>query len=205
MGSVPDAGRPPDAGRDTGGQGPLVSGGDKVREAPAARLAEWMTHGTRDTTRLRHRALLPHHHSAARTARLQQDLASFCPAAVALNRDVRLTPMNSRGASGAVFFEAADWERRCGTGRTDRSSRPTPTARRREAMGPRWWSPIVNAEHLAMRAGEPRRLSAFAIFGVADLAPDYLQGSSSGRWTCLSGGSSTALAQPAAASWPTRR
>jgi glycine cleavage system aminomethyltransferase T/glycine/D-amino acid oxidase-like deaminating enzyme len=89
----------------------------------------------------------------------------------ASNREVRLPPYYEREKElGAVFFEVAGWERP----QWYESNAPLldefgDRAGRREAeWDARWWSPIVNAEHLAMRdrAGI-FDLSAFAIFDVA--------------------------------------
>jgi heterotetrameric sarcosine oxidase gamma subunit len=85
-------------------------------------------------------------------------------------RGVRLSPMHERErALGAVFIETAGWER------------PNWYARNEELLGryesrlmertaewdARWWSPVINAEHLAMRdACGLVDLSAFAVLEV---------------------------------------
>ena len=86
------------------------------------------------------------------------------------NRDVRLSPFNARQRElGAVFFEAAGWERPYWYGANERllaeyGERVMPRAAEWES---RWWSPIVNAEHLAMRdRAAIVDLSAFALFDV---------------------------------------
>ena len=86
------------------------------------------------------------------------------------NRDVRLSPYHEREkALGAVFFEAAGWERpqwyESNAGLLEEYG--DRVGRREAEWDARWWSPIVNAEHLAMRdrAGI-FDLSAFAIFDV---------------------------------------
>src|SRR6185295_13272816 len=70
---------------------------------------------------------------------------------------------------GAVFFEAAGWERPFWYASNEGllaeyGDRVMPRAAEWES---RWWSPIINAEHLAMRdrAGIVD-LSAFAIFDI---------------------------------------
>ncbi len=86
------------------------------------------------------------------------------------NRNVRLSPMNGAERElGAVFFETAGWERPFwyesnATLLGDYSDAVMP---REAEWDARWWSPIINAEHLAMRdrAGLVD-LSAFAIFDV---------------------------------------
>jgi len=86
------------------------------------------------------------------------------------NRGVRLSPYYEREKElGAVFFEAAGWERP----QWYESNAPLleeygERGGRREAeWDARWWSPLINAEHLAMRdrAGI-FDLTAFAIFDV---------------------------------------
>ncbi len=87
------------------------------------------------------------------------------------NRDIRLSPYHEREQElGAVFFEAAGWERP----QWYESNAPLleeygdRVGRREAEWDSRWWSPICNAEHLAMRdrAGI-FDLSAFAIFDVS--------------------------------------
>jgi glycine cleavage system aminomethyltransferase T/glycine/D-amino acid oxidase-like deaminating enzyme len=86
------------------------------------------------------------------------------------DRDQRLPPMHaSQKEMGAVFFEAAGWERPFWYTSNEKlleeyGDRVMP---RENEWDARWWSPIINAEHLAMRdrAGIVD-LSAFAIFDV---------------------------------------
>lgn len=86
------------------------------------------------------------------------------------NRDVRLSPMNARERElGAVFFETAGWERPMWYGCNesllgDYGDAVMPRAAEWDA---RWWSPIINAEHLAMRdRAAIVDLTAFAVFDV---------------------------------------
>src|SRR5919199_2789519 len=87
------------------------------------------------------------------------------------DRDVRRAPMHSSEVElGAVFFETAGWERPHWYASNEAllgeyGDRVMPRAAEWDA---RWWSPIINAEHLAMRdrAGYVD-LSAFTIFDVA--------------------------------------
>ncbi len=152
-----------------------------IKEAPgiAKTMAEWMTHGTpeidphgSDIARF-----YPHHHTsghiAARTTEgFNKTYGIVHPSEQWLtNRDVRLTPMNGRERElGAVFFEAAGWERPMWY----ESNAPlletyADRLMRREAeWDARWWSPIISAEHLAMRERVGLvDLSAFAIFDVS--------------------------------------
>jgi glycine cleavage system aminomethyltransferase T/glycine/D-amino acid oxidase-like deaminating enzyme len=86
------------------------------------------------------------------------------------DRGQRLPPMySSQQAMGAVFFETAGWERPFWYESNARlleeyGDRVMP---REHEWDARWWSPIINAEHLALRdrAGIVD-LSAFAIFDV---------------------------------------
>jgi glycine cleavage system aminomethyltransferase T len=97
------------------------------------------------------------------------------------NRNVRLTPFNERErALDAVFYEAAGWERPHWYGSNaglleEYGDRVMPREAEWES---RWWSPIINAEHLAMRDRVGIvDLSAFAIFDVTGPgALGYLQG-----------------------------
>src|SRR3954451_10487130 len=97
------------------------------------------------------------------------------------DRNQRLAPMHaSQQQLGARFFEAAGWERpfwyESNAGLLEEyGERVMP---REHEWDARWWSPIINAEHLAMRdrAGIVD-LSAFAIFDVVGPgALDAVQG-----------------------------
>jgi glycine cleavage system aminomethyltransferase T/glycine/D-amino acid oxidase-like deaminating enzyme len=87
------------------------------------------------------------------------------------DRRVKLSPFYEREQElGAVFYEAAGWERpqwyESNAGLLEEfGNRVT---RRESEWEARWWSPIINAEHLAMRerAGFTD-LTAFAIFDVS--------------------------------------
>jgi glycine cleavage system aminomethyltransferase T/glycine/D-amino acid oxidase-like deaminating enzyme len=86
------------------------------------------------------------------------------------NRGVRLSPFYEREkALGAVFYEAVGWERphwyESNKGLLDEYG---DRINMREAeWESRWWSPIINAEHLAMRDRAAMiDLTAFAVFDV---------------------------------------
>ncbi|HET9462231.1 MAG TPA: FAD-dependent oxidoreductase, partial [Gaiellaceae bacterium] len=86
------------------------------------------------------------------------------------NRGVRLSPYYEREKElEAVFFEAAGWERPqwYESNAPLLDEYPERVGRREAEWDARWWSPLINAEHLAMRdrAGI-FDLSAFAIFDV---------------------------------------
>ena len=97
------------------------------------------------------------------------------------SRGVRLPPFYTREqALGAVFYETAGWERPWWYESNaplveEYAERVMPREAEWES---RWWSPIINAEHLAMRERVAMiDLSAFAIFDVVGPgALDYLQG-----------------------------
>ena len=85
-------------------------------------------------------------------------------------RPVRVSPVYQRERElGAVFFETAGWERPhwygCNEVLLDRyAGRLMPREAEWEA---RWWSPVINAEHLAMRDGCGLvDLSAFAVLDI---------------------------------------
>ncbi len=86
------------------------------------------------------------------------------------DRDQRLAPMNaSQREMDAMFFEAVGWERPMWYGRNESllGDYGDAVMPREHEWDSRWWSPIINAEHLAMRdrAGIVD-LSAFVIFDV---------------------------------------
>jgi glycine cleavage system aminomethyltransferase T/glycine/D-amino acid oxidase-like deaminating enzyme len=86
------------------------------------------------------------------------------------DRNKRLAPMyDAERALGAVFVEAVGWERPMWYESNQRllEEYGDQVMPREHEWDSRWWSPIINAEHLAMRdrAGIVD-LSAFAIFDV---------------------------------------
>jgi glycine cleavage system aminomethyltransferase T/glycine/D-amino acid oxidase-like deaminating enzyme len=87
------------------------------------------------------------------------------------NRNVRLSPFHAREvALGAVFFETAGWERPhwYESNETLLEEYGDRVTQRRADWDSRWWSPIVNAEHLAMRDRAAMfDLTAFVVFDVA--------------------------------------
>jgi glycine cleavage system aminomethyltransferase T/glycine/D-amino acid oxidase-like deaminating enzyme len=151
-----------------------------IKEGPGVGrvIAEWMTDGNPeiDPHHSDIARFYPHqrssHHVKARTGEaFNKTYGIVHPAEQwASNRDVRLAPMHAQEvAQGAVFFETAGWERPFWY-----ASNEGLLAEYGDAVMPReaewdarWWSPIINAEHLAMRdrAGIVD-LSAFAIFDV---------------------------------------
>jgi glycine cleavage system aminomethyltransferase T/glycine/D-amino acid oxidase-like deaminating enzyme len=88
----------------------------------------------------------------------------------ASDRRVRLSPFYERERElDAVFFEAAGWERPHWYGSNEKLLEEyTGRANGRDAeWDARWWSPIINAEHLAMRDRVAMfDLTAFCVFDV---------------------------------------
>jgi glycine cleavage system aminomethyltransferase T/glycine/D-amino acid oxidase-like deaminating enzyme len=94
------------------------------------------------------------------------------------NRGIRLSPFHERERElGAVFYEVAGWERphwyESNAKLLDEfGDRIT---RREAEWESRWWSPIINAEHLAMRERAAMfDLTAFVVFDVK--GPGALEG-----------------------------
>ena len=151
-----------------------------IKEGPGVgrAVAEWMTHGhseidlgASDVARF-----YPHQrtraHVRARTSEgFNKTYGIVHPAEQwQSSRPVRLSPMHaSQRELGAVFHEAAGWERpqwyESNAGLLEEFGEAVMP--RENEWDARWWSPIVNAEHLAMRArGGIVDLTAFAIFDV---------------------------------------
>jgi glycine cleavage system aminomethyltransferase T/glycine/D-amino acid oxidase-like deaminating enzyme len=151
-----------------------------VKEGPGVGrlLAEWMTDGNPeiDAHHSDVARFYPHQrtraHVRARTSEgFNKTYGIVHPGEQwASNRDVRLSPMHAAQRElGAVFFEAVGWERpqwyESNSGLlADYGDAVLP---RTAEWDSRWWSPIINAEHLAMRERAAMiDLSAFAIFDV---------------------------------------
>lgn len=86
------------------------------------------------------------------------------------NRDVRLSPFNAREQQlEAVFYEAAGWERPhwYESNRGLLEDYGASVNGREAEWDSRWWSPIINAEHLAMRDRAGMfDLTAFCVFDI---------------------------------------
>ena len=161
-----------------------------VKEAPgiARSLVAWMTDGSpeidlhaSDIARFYEYARSKTHVRARATEGYNKTYAIVHPQEQWLsNREVRLSPFYARERElGAVFFETAGWERPHWYESNaplleEYGDRVMPREAEWEA---RWWSPIINAEHLAMRDRVGLvDLSAFAIFDVCGPgALEYLQ------------------------------
>jgi glycine cleavage system aminomethyltransferase T/glycine/D-amino acid oxidase-like deaminating enzyme len=151
-----------------------------IKEAPgiARAVAEWMTNGEpeidphgSDVARFYDHHKTAHHIAARTSEGYNKTYGIVHPNEQwASNRGVRLSPAYERQkALGAEFFEAAGWERPYWYGSNEKlladyGDRVMP---RQAEWESRWWSPIINAEHLAMRDRVGMvDLSAFAIFDV---------------------------------------
>ena len=151
-----------------------------IKEGPGVgrAVAEWMTHGrpeidlgASDIARF-----YPHQrtraHVRARTSEgFNKTYGIVHPAEQwQSSRSVRLSPMHaSQRELGAVFHEAVGWERpqwyESNAGLLEEFG--DAVMPRENEWDARWWSPIINAEHLAMRArGGIVDLTSFAIFDV---------------------------------------
>src|SRR3954463_16681572 len=151
-----------------------------VKEGPGVgkSVAEWMTHGeseidlqSSDIARFyEHQKSRKHVRSRAAEG-FNKTYGIVHPAEQwESNRNVRLSPFHAREREfGAAFFEAAGWERpQWYESNAKLLDEFGDRVTRREAeWDARWWSPIVNAEHLAMRERAAIfDLSAFCIFDV---------------------------------------
>ncbi len=151
-----------------------------IKEAPgiAKTVAEWMTNGEpeidphgSDIARFYDHHRTARHIAARTTEGYNKTYGIVHPMEQwESNRPIKLSPAYERQkALGAVFFEAAGWERpfwyEANRPLLDEyADRVMPRAAEWES---RWWSPIINAEHLAMRDRVGIvDLSAFAIFDV---------------------------------------
>jgi glycine cleavage system aminomethyltransferase T/glycine/D-amino acid oxidase-like deaminating enzyme len=161
-----------------------------IKEAPgiARTVAEWMTTGAPeiDPTGSDIARFYPHQraqrHVDARSAEgFNKTYGIVHPREQwATNRNVRLSPFYAREqALGAVFFETAGWERPNWYQSNEKllaefGDRVQP---REAEWDGRWWSPIINAEHLAMRERVGMvDLSAFAVFDITGpCALDFVQ------------------------------
>ncbi len=151
-----------------------------VKEGPGTgkAVAEWMAHGeseidlhSSDIARFHEHQKTRAHVRARAAEGFNKTYGIVHPSEQwASNRDIRLAPFHVRERElGAVFFEAAGWERpqwyeSNGPLLEEFGDRIT---RRTAEWESRWWSPIINAEHLAMRDRAGLfDLSAFTVFDI---------------------------------------
>ena len=162
-----------------------------IKEGPgiARAVAEWMTHGYSeidlhgsDIARFYDHQKTGAHIRARTAEGFNKTYGIVHPSEQwASNRNVRLSPAYPRQVElGGVFYEAAGWERpfwyEANKGLLDEFG--DRIAQRESEWEARWWSPIISAEHLAMRERAAIvDLAAFAIFDVTGPgALDALQG-----------------------------
>ncbi|QBR94369.1 FAD-dependent oxidoreductase [Nocardioides euryhalodurans] len=152
-----------------------------IKEGPGVgrALAEWMTHGWSEID-LHHSDIARFHphqrtreHVAARTSEAFIKTYGIVHPGEQWEseRGKRLAPMHAdQRERGAQFFEAVGWERPQWYAANEAllGDYGDAVMPRENEWDSRWWSPIINAEHLAMRerAGIVD-LSAFCIFDVA--------------------------------------
>ena len=151
-----------------------------VKEGPGVgrAVAEWMTNGeseidlqSSDIARFYECQRSKEHVQARAAEGFNKTYGIVHPAEQwESNRRVRLSPFYERERElGAVFFEAAAWERpQWYESNAKLLDEYGDRINRREAeWESRWWSPIINAEHLAMRDRAAMfDLTAFCIFDV---------------------------------------
>jgi glycine cleavage system aminomethyltransferase T/glycine/D-amino acid oxidase-like deaminating enzyme len=151
-----------------------------IKEGPGTSraVAEWMVHGNPEID-LGHSDIArfyPHQrtraHIRARTSEsFNKTYGIIHPSEqYSSSRNIRLAPMHaSEKELGAVFFETAGWERphwyESNAALVEKFG--DACMPREHEWDARWWSPIINAEHLQMRetAGLVD-LSAFCIFDI---------------------------------------
>ncbi len=151
-----------------------------IKEGPGVgrAVAEWMTNGHSEID-ISHSDIARFHlHQKRREHTRLRTTESFIKTYGIIHpseqyesdRDQRLAPMHaSQKKLGAVFFETGGWERP----HWYESNAPLleeygdAVMPREHEWDSRWWSPIINAEHLRMReAAGVIDLSAFCIFDI---------------------------------------
>lgn len=159
-----------------------------IKEGPGVgrMMAEWMTEGApeidlhgADIARFYPHQRTRHHVRARASEGFNKTYGIVHPREQWLsNRPQRVSPFHARElALGAEFFETGGWERP----QWYESNRPLleeyDVEDRPHEWDRRWWSPITNAEHLAMRDRVAMiDLTAFAQFDVTGPgALDYLE------------------------------
>ena len=149
-----------------------------VKEGPGVgrAVAEWMTKGesdidlqSSDIARFYPEQRTPEHVKGRAAEGFNKTYGIVHPSEQwESNRRVRTSPFYDREQElGAVFFEAAAWERphwyESNAGLVEEYG----VQPREHEWDARWWSPIINAEHLAMRDRAAMfDLTAFSIFDV---------------------------------------
>jgi len=159
-----------------------------IKEGPGVGklMAEWMTdgypeidvHGS-DITRFYDYARTTHHIRARCNEHFNKTYGIVHPREQwESERGIRVAPFHSRTeALGAVYFQAGGWERPHWYEVNAHLVDEYGVEDRPHEWDRRWWSPISNAEHLAMRDRVGMvDLSAFVIFDVTGPGVvDYIQ------------------------------
>ena len=191
-----------------------------VKEGPGVgkSLAEWMVHGeshidlhSSDISRFHAHQKTRAHVKARTFEAFPKTYGIVHPAEQwSSERGIRLSPMHEREKElGAAFYEAVGWERPQWYEANAHLLERYGIEGRAAEWDSRWWSPIVNAEHLAMR----EHAGLFDLSGVRDLRRAGPRARStrcstpcSRRWTSPWAGSSTRRCSARAeASSPTSR
>ncbi len=151
-----------------------------IKEGPGVgkAVAEWLTHGepeidlqSSDIARFYEHQKTGAHVRARTAEGFNKTYGIVHPSEQwESNRNVRLSPFWARERElGAFFFETGGWERP----HWYESNRPLleefgdQVVQREAEWESRWWSPIISAEHLAMRARAALfDLTAFCVFDV---------------------------------------
>ncbi|MGZ5405242.1 MAG: glycine cleavage T C-terminal barrel domain-containing protein, partial [Nocardioides sp.] len=151
-----------------------------IKEGPGVgrAVAEWMTHGHSEID-IHHSDIARFHpHQLRREHTRLRTTESFIKTYGIIHpgeqyesdRDQRLSPMHeAQKKLGAVFFETVGWERpfwyETNAGLVEEYG--DAVMPREHEWDARWWSPIINAEHLRMReAAGVIDLSAFCLFDL---------------------------------------
>ena len=159
-----------------------------IKEGPGmGRLvAEWMTHGypeldphSSDVARFYDFARTEHHIRARCAEHFNKTYGIVHPREQwESNRNIRVSALHGRTlALGAVYYDAGGWERphwyESNAGLVEKHE----VEPREHEWDARWWSPIQNAEHLAMRESLGMvDLSAFVIYDFTGPGVvDYIQ------------------------------
>jgi glycine cleavage system aminomethyltransferase T/glycine/D-amino acid oxidase-like deaminating enzyme len=149
-----------------------------VKEGPGVgrAVAEWMTRGeseidlqSSDIARFYDEQKTQENVKARASEGFNKTYGIVHPAEQwASNRGVRVSPFHEREKElGAVFYEAAAWERPHWYESNAKLVEEYGVQPREHEWDARWWSPIINAEHLAMRDRAAMfDLTAFSIFDV---------------------------------------
>ena len=149
-----------------------------VKEGPGVgkSLAEWMMHGeseidlqSSDIARFYDEQRTPQHVKGRAAEGFNKTYGIVHPSEQwESNRRVRMSPFYAREQElGARFFEAAAWERPQWYESNAKLVEEYGVQSREHEWDARWWSPIINAEHLAMRDRAAMfDLTAFCIFDV---------------------------------------